>query len=123
MLVVSRRVNEAVVLGDRVIITLARLLPNGVVLTIQQGTDGPSTLVELGVEECIDIELGVRLTLVDVRMAAVCPKTICGGLTARLGFEGPPTVPIVRKEVWDMIGPHWPNWYFPLRTAAEPSSN
>jgi hypothetical protein len=79
MLVLSRRVNEGVVLGDRVTITLAQLSPKGVLLTIQKGADASRTPVELGPGERVEIELGVRLTLVDVHMAAVCPNSAVAG--------------------------------------------
>jgi sRNA-binding carbon storage regulator CsrA len=122
MLILSRRVNEAVVIADRLIVTLVRLLPESVELILQEATGGTRTLLELGLQEFVNLGLGTRLTLVEVRMITVCAGTICGGPKARLGFEAPPTISIVRKEVWDVIGPRGPGWYFP-GVAAEPSPN
>jgi sRNA-binding carbon storage regulator CsrA len=122
MLVLSRRVNEAVVLADRLIVTVVRLLPESVELILQEATGGPSTFLKLGRQECVDLGLGTRLTLVEVRMITVCAGTTCGGPKARLGFEAPPTISVVRKEVWDVIGSRGPGWYFP-GAVVEPSPN
>jgi hypothetical protein len=79
MLVLSRRVNEAVVLADRVIVTLVRLLPESVELSIQHVTGGLSTLVELGLEEFVDIGLGARLTLATCGQPPAAPARSAEG--------------------------------------------
>ena len=112
MLVLSRGINEAVVLADRIIITLVRLLPERVELTMQATVGGPSTLVVVRLREFIDVGLGARLTLAEVREGSACVGVCCGGPKARLGFETPATVWVSRKEVWDVSGDRGPDWYF-----------
>jgi sRNA-binding carbon storage regulator CsrA len=117
MLILSRGVNEAVVLADQVIITLIRLLSDRVELTIRATAGGPSAPVEVRRGESTDLGLGARVTLVEVLDASVC-----GGPKARLGFEAPLTVSVYRKETWDVTGGRGPDWYSP-KLGTAPSSN
>jgi sRNA-binding carbon storage regulator CsrA len=122
MLVLSRGINEAVVLADQVIITLVRLQPERVELTIQATVGEPGALVAVELGEFIDVGLGVRLTLSAVREGSACVGTCCGGPKARLGFQTPATVRVSRKEVWDVMGDRGPDWYFPnVNTAPLPN--
>jgi len=122
MFVLSRGINEAVVLADQVIITLVRLLPERVELTMQATEGGPSALVAVELGEFIDVGLGARLTLIEVREGSACVGTCCGGPKARLGFETPAAVRVSRKEVWEVTGDRDPDWYFPkVDTAPSPN--
>jgi sRNA-binding carbon storage regulator CsrA len=121
MLILSRGLNEAVVLADRVIVTLVRLLSGRAELAIQSSVGGPSALVELGLGESTDLGLSARVSLVEVREAADCNESCCGGPKARLGFDVPPSVRMSRKELW-VAGSHGPDWYFP-KAATAPSPN
>ena len=112
MVILTRRLNEAVVFGDRFILTVARLLLEGAELTIQEMAGGPRSLFPVGIGESIDIGLGVRMTLVEI-------GTGCG-LKARLGFDVPANISMYRKEVWeDVRGPDW----YSLGAGGEPSPN
>jgi sRNA-binding carbon storage regulator CsrA len=113
MLVLTRGVNQSVVLADRVIVTLVRLLPEAIELTIQPAEGGPCALVAVGLGEFADVGLDARVSLLEVRQAVSCEGGCCGRPKARLGFETPPAVRVSRKEVWDVTGRREPDWYFP----------
>jgi sRNA-binding carbon storage regulator CsrA len=113
MLVLSRGINEAVVLADQVIITLVGLMPNSVELTLQATEGGPSALLAVELGEFIDVGLGARLTLVEVREGSACVGTCCGGPKARLGFETPTAVRVYRKEMSGVTRDPGSDWYFP----------
>jgi sRNA-binding carbon storage regulator CsrA len=113
MVILSRRLNEAVVFGDRFILTVARLLLEGAELTIQEMTGGPPSLSPIGIGDSIDIGLGVRMTLVEIGIGSC-------GMKARLGFDVPANISLYRKEVWDDV--RGPSWY-PHGAGGEPSPN
>jgi sRNA-binding carbon storage regulator CsrA len=122
MLVLTRRVNEAVVLADELIVTLVRLLPERVELTIQAIAGGPSAFVAVELGKFADVGRGVRVSLVDVQAAALCSGTGCSQPKARLGFELPPTAWVSRKEVWEVSGGRGPRWYS-AGDRSQPSQN
>ena len=113
MIVLSRRINESVVVADHIIVTLVRLLPERVELTLRDTVDELSSVVTLELGEFVDVGLGVRLTLAEVRASTDCAGPCCGGPKARLAFEAPMTVSVCRKEVWDMNPARGPGWLFP----------
>jgi sRNA-binding carbon storage regulator CsrA len=122
MLVLSRGLNEGVVLGDWVVVTLVRLLPASAALIIGPAAGGPGVLMEVRLGEPLDVGRGARVTLLQVLEASGCGAKSYGGPKARLGFVVPPTVSVRRKEVWETAGGRGPDGYFP-GTGAGPSRN
>ncbi|MBI3409531.1 MAG: hypothetical protein HY040_14415 [Planctomycetes bacterium] len=121
MIVLSRRVNDAVVLADRVIITVIRILPDKAELSVRTDEAGPITLVAVGIGESTDVGFGASMSLTEVRAESLCSGVGCDVPKARLGFDLPPTVSVCRFESYDAHG-RVPKWHFP-KAGAAPSLN
>ena len=124
MFVFSRRVNDAVLIGDEIAVKVIRILPDAVELRLQETLAGPDTLVTLRLGDVAQVGQSVRVTLRDV-LIAIDEDSVD---KARLGFEAPSDVPLCRGELMPpgfrrQPGPgRGPDWYKP-GPGAEPSPN
>jgi len=98
MLLLSRKVNESVVIGDRLVVTVVGITAAAVEVSIQDGDAAPAKVV-LTPDGYCELGLGVRAVVVNVRP----PTEDDPWSRARLGFAAPSDVPFSRKEVWDAI--------------------
>ena len=92
MLVLSRRVNEALVIGDRFILTLARLSFDLAELALLDMDSGADKSFALRSGEAKDIGQDVTVSLIEIREDR-----------ARLGLEAPASLAVHRKEVSDAV--------------------
>src|SRR5262249_54580572 len=92
MLVLSRHVNDAVVLDDQLIVTVIRLTPSKAELTVSNACVESTYFAKMEIGESIDVGLGTRVTLVDVCVG-------CGSRKALLSIDAPAEVTSRRHEV------------------------
>jgi sRNA-binding carbon storage regulator CsrA len=117
MIILSRRLNESIIIADRdvptgeIVVTVIQLLRTEVELAVADSAGIESVAVVVGHGEFKDLGLGTRVTLVDLQSSK-----------ARLGFEVPSSVSLFRKEVWKNGGGQGPNYPLP-QGGLEPSPN
>jgi sRNA-binding carbon storage regulator CsrA len=93
MLILSRHVNESLVIADSVVVTVLQVLPEVVQLAVGNiaGTDNIPFSLTVGASQ--KFEPGARITLVEMKSSK-----------ARLGIDAEPGISVYRKEVWDAMG-------------------
>jgi sRNA-binding carbon storage regulator CsrA len=92
IMILSRRPNEALVLGEHTVVTVARILPSAVRLAIENRIETSYKSLVLGLGHSRELASGVRITLVEIKSAKV-----------RLGIEASRSVSVYRKEIWDAL--------------------
>src|SRR5688500_6534897 len=93
MLVITRRQNEAVMLGDDLLVRVVEIDPKRVKLAVTRlNTLGVPAELWLAREEIAEVVGGITLEVVDIRDDKL-----------RLGIDAPKNVSIHRKEVYDAI--------------------
>src|SRR5262245_3263228 len=97
MLVLPRGLHESVVIGDAFLVTVIGIQNKAVDLAIKRRDNQAPVFVTLDLGETWEVGLDVQVSMVGtVPRLNQLPK-------ARLGLQGPPSVSIHRKEVWDAI--------------------
>jgi sRNA-binding carbon storage regulator CsrA len=96
MLVLSRAVGEAVLIGGLKVVTVEKVGPDFVEIRITELARDPNPPVWLSLHnnQFVEIMPDVQVGLLHLRTDS--PR-------ARLGFVLPREVPIHRKEIWDSI--------------------
>ncbi len=89
MLVVSRRVDESLLLED-VVVTVRDFGEDSAELELRKLTGGQSVQAQIRKHELLDACYDCQLTVVAVR-----------GDRVRIGIAAPDEVAVARKEVWD----------------------
>ena len=93
MFILTRRVGQAVLISNRVLLTLSEVGAVDVELAMVDHTQGQAFSIRLGLGESTEIGSNVRIALTN----------ILPGPQANLGFEGPAGTTFHRKEVLDSM--------------------
>jgi len=99
MIVVTRKQDESVMVGDDIEVTVNSVIKDKVKLTVCE--EGGSFTVTLGRDEIQYVGKGVTVSVVDIRGDQVSLSSV--RRKARLCLDGPRNVSLHRKEVWDAI--------------------
>ncbi len=97
MLVLGRLVGETVVFGDVAELTVARITINSVGLMVHMLGDGAEQIEILQLGDKMELDGGIRVTVVDIDVTAQRKKI-------RIGIEAPRNMPVYRKEMLPPYG-------------------
>lgn len=87
MLVLSRKLNESIIIGDETIVTVSFIGSEAIELTVTGRDNSPVKSAVLGVDDWAAINDQVRVILIRLE-----------GERARLGIEYPPDLSVARME-------------------------
>jgi sRNA-binding carbon storage regulator CsrA len=92
MIVFSRLVGEALVIGDVAEVTVARITIDSVGLMAHMLADGAEQIEMLQLGEKMELDGEIRVTVVDIDVTTQRKKI-------RIGIEAPRNMPVYRKEM------------------------
>jgi len=99
MLVLTRDVGQSVVIGDELIVTVARIEPPLITLSVKTLSTRERRLVRMAKGERMSVpHIHAEIELVDVRGVGDTAQ-------ARIGFEAPRDVSVMRAELRNILDP------------------